>query len=105
MNRLLHAFRTQYAPNQDVLTAKVKGLRQQPGQTIPSFFRELSDSARNAYPVEAVGNEIVLTTFIAGLFNPTVRWEVRKAEPADADPALQAAVETHSFLEIDGLNL
>ena len=38
MNRL-HAFRTQYAPSQDVLEAKVKALRQQPGQTIPVFFR------------------------------------------------------------------
>ena len=61
--------------------------------------------ARNAYPVEAVRNEILLTTFIAGLSNPTVRWEVRKAKPADADTALQAAVETHSSLDIDGLKL
>ena len=61
--------------------------------------------SRNAYPVEAVRNEILLTTFIDGLSNPTVRWEVRKAKPADADAALQAAVETLSFLEIDGLNL
>ena len=38
MRRLFHAFRAQYAPNQDVLKAKVKALRQQPGQTIPAFF-------------------------------------------------------------------
>ena len=105
IHRLFHAFRAQYAPNQDVLKAKVEALRQQPGQTIPAFFRELRDLARNAYPVEAVRNEILLTTFIAGLSNPTVRWEVRKAKPPDADAALQAAVETHSFLEIDGLKL
>ena len=105
IHRLFQAFRAQYAPNQDVLKAKVKALRQQPGQTIPAFFRELRDLARNAYPVEAVRNEILLTTFIAGLSNPTVRWEVRKAKPANADAALQAAVETHSFLEIDGLKL
>ena len=65
----------------------------------PRFF------SRVAYPVEAVRNEIILTTFIAGLSNPTVRWEVRKAKLANADAALQAAVETHSFLEIDGLKL
>ena len=104
MHRLLHAFRTQYAPNQDVLKAKVKALRQQ-RQTIPSFFRDLRDLARNAYPVEAVRNEILLITFIACLSKLTFRWEVRKAKPADADAALQAAVETHSFLAIDGLNL
>ena len=39
MHHLLHAFRTQYAPNQDVLKAKVEALRQQLGQTIPAFFR------------------------------------------------------------------
>ena len=33
-----YVFRTQYAPNQDVLKAKVKTLRHQPGQTIPAFF-------------------------------------------------------------------
>ena len=69
------------------------------------MFRELRHLARNAYPVEAVRNEILLTTFIAGLSNPTVRWEVREAKPVDADAALQAAVETHSFLEINGLKL
>ena len=105
LNRLFHAFRNQYATNRDVLKAKAKALRQQPGQTIPAFYRELQDLARNSYPIEAIRNEILLTTFIAGLSNPTVRWEVCKAKPADADAALQAAVETHSFLEIDGLKL
>ena len=69
------------------------------------FFRELQDLARNAYPVDAVRNEILLTTFIAGLSNSSVRWEVRIEKSADADAALQVAVETHSFLEIDGLKL
>ena len=65
----------------------------------------MRDLARNAYAVEAVRNEIFLTTFIAGLSNPTARWEVRKAKPADANAALQAAVETHSSLEIDASEL
>ena len=101
MNRLLHAFRTQYAPYQGVLTAKAGTLRQQARQTIPDFFRKVGDLARNAYLVEAVRKEILLTTFFASLYNPTVRREVRKAKPPDADAALQAAAETHSFLEID----
>ena len=50
MNRLLHAFPTQYAPNQDVLKTKVKALSQQPGQTTLSFFREFRDL--NAYLVK-----------------------------------------------------
>ena len=65
----------------------------------------MQDLARNAYPVEAVRNEILLTTFFAGLSNPTVRWEVRKVKPADADAALQAAKEIHSFLGMDGVKL
>ena len=105
MNRLLHAFRTQYAPNQDVLKSKVKDLHQQPKQTIPAFFRELRQLARNAYLDEAVRNEVLLTTFFAGLSNPTVWWEVQEAKLADADAALQSAVETQSFLQIDGLKL
>ena len=105
MNRLRHAFWTQYAPNQDDLKAKDKALRQQPGQSIRAFFRDLWDSAPIAYLVEAARNEILLTIFIPYLSNPTVRWEVRKAKAADADIELQAAVETHSFFEIDGLKL
>ena len=65
----------------------------------------MRDLAGNAYPVEAVRKEIPLNTFISGSSNPTVRWEVRKVKPADADAALRAAVETHSFLENDGLIL
>ena len=45
----------------------------------------------------------MLITSISGLSNPTVRREFCKTKPADVDAALQAAVETHSFLEIDGL--
>ena len=46
-----------------------------------------------------------MTIFVATLSNPTVRWEFLKMKPADADATLQAAVETHSFLEIDGVKL
>ena len=102
MNRLLHAFRTQYAPIQNVFKAEVKALRQQPGQTIRSFFRELRGWARKAYLVEVVRNEILITIFFAVLFNPTVGSEVRNAKPADADAALQAALKTCSLREIDG---
>ena len=47
----------------------------------------------------------MLITSISGLSNPTVRQEFRKAQPADVDAALHAAVETHSFLEIDGVRM
>ena len=48
---------------------------------------------------------MLLTTFIAGLSSTTVRLEVRKAKPTDADAALKTAVETRSFLERDGLTI
>ena len=105
MNRLLHAFRTQYAPNQDVLKVKVETLRQKPGQTIPAFFREVQGVARNAHPIKTVPNQILLTTFVAAFSNPTVRWEVRKAKLEDTGAALQAVVELHSSLEINGFKL
>ena len=105
MNRFLQTFRTQFAPNQNVSKVKVEALSQQPGRTMPAFFRELRDLARNALPVEAVRNEILLTTRIAGLSDPTIGWEVRKVKPTNADAALQAALETHFFLDIDALKL
>ena len=105
MSRLLHAFRTQYPPNQDVLKAKVEALRRQPGQTNRAFFQELKNLARNSHLVAAVRCEILLTTFIDSLAVPTFRLEVRKAKPADADAALQAALKSASFHEIDSLKL
>ena len=39
IHRLFHAFRTQYAPNQDVLKAKVKALHQQQRLTSRAFSR------------------------------------------------------------------
>ena len=71
----------------------------------PRFLWELGHSAHNVCSVEVVGNEMLLTFFIAGLSNSSVQWEVRKAKPAYADAALQAAVETHSFHENDVLKL
>ena len=43
--------------------------------------------------------------FFAGLSNPPVWWEARKMKTQGADDALQAAVETQYFLEIDSLKL
>ena len=69
------------------------------------LFWELWDLARNDYPVEVVRNEILLTTFNVGFSNPALQWELRKPKPADSNAAPQAAMETHSFLEIDGFKL
>ena len=44
---------------------------------------------------------IVLTSFIEGLSDSTLRWELRKSKPATADDALALAMELNSFLEIE----
>ena len=44
--------------------------------------------------------QIVLTSFIEGLSDSTLRWELRKSKPATADEALTMAIELNSFLEL-----
>ena len=44
---------------------------------------------------------MVLTTFVEGLSDKTLRWELRKAKPQTADDALTAAMELNAFLEIE----
>ena len=84
--------------------ANVKILPQQLSQTISVFFRELRVFARNAYLVEAVRNEIQLTT-PCGDVQSVVRSRVRRSKLADEDAALQAAVKLQSFHETDGLRV
>ena len=48
MNLFLNVFRSQSAPSQKALKATVTALRQQPGQTIPTFYGELQGLARKS---------------------------------------------------------
>ena len=71
---------------------------------MPSYVCELRSLAQKAFPEAAdenVRNQIVLTTFIEGLLNPTLRWETRKSKPADVNAALITAVEMQSFLDLE----
>ena len=43
----------------------------------------------------------VLTSFIEGLHNAQLRWELRNSKPASTDAALALAVELHAFMEMD----
>ena len=43
----------------------------------------------------------VLTSFIEGLSDSTLRWEVRKSKPATADEALTMTMELNSSLELE----
>ena len=44
---------------------------------------------------------MVLTSFIEGLHDAQLRWELRKSKPTNPDAALALAVELHAFLEMD----
>ena len=44
---------------------------------------------------------MVLTSFIEGLHDSQLRWELRKSKPASPDAALVLAVELHAFMEND----
>ena len=101
-DELKRLFRQQNKPNTDVLQAQVKSLRQLPGQDVSAFYRTLRDLAGKAYTDDAVRNELLLTTFIEGLANSVVRWEVRKAKPTVVEDALSLAPEMQSYLNLHG---
>ena len=44
---------------------------------------------------------MLLTSFIEGLHDAQLRWELRKSKPASPDGALALAVELHAFMEMD----
>ena len=62
-------------------------------------IRTLARRAYRAFP--HLVEQIVLTSFIEGLSDATLRWELRKSKPATADDALALAMELNSFLEIE----
>ena len=44
---------------------------------------------------------MVLTSFIEGLHDAQLRWELRKSKPASPDAALALAVELHASMQVD----
>ena len=101
-NLLVDAFRQNYTTNVDILKARLKAARQQPNQDISAFLCDIRTLARRAYRAfPHLVEQIVLTSFIEGLSDATLRWELRKSKPATADDALALAMELNSFLEIE----
>ena len=99
---LVDAFRQNYTTNVDISKARLKAARQQPNQDIASFLCDVRTLARRAYRAfPHLVEQIVLTSFIEGLSDSTLRWELRKSKPATADDALTMAMELNSFLEIE----
>ena len=99
---LVDAFRQNYTTNVDILKARLKAARQQPNQDIASFLCDVRTLARRAYrALPHLIVQIVLTSFIEGLSDSTLRWELRKSKPATANEALTMAIELNSFLELE----
>ena len=86
---LVDAFRQNYTTNVDILKARLKAARQQLNQDIASILCDVRTLARRAYRAfPHLIEQIVLTSFIEGLSDSTLRWELRKSKPATADEAL-----------------
>ena len=98
-NFLVDAFRQNYTTNVDILKARLKAARQQSNQDISAFLCDIRTLSYRAFP--HLVEPIVLTSFIEGLSDATLRWELRKSKPATADDALALAMELNSFLEIE----
>ena len=83
---LVDAFRQNYTTNVDILNARLKAARQQPNQDIASFLCDVRTLARSAYRAfPHLIEQIVLTSFIEGLSDSNLRWELRKIKLATAD--------------------
>ena len=98
----MDAFRQNYTTNVDILKARLKAAQQQTNQDIASFLCDVQTLARRAYRAfPHLIEQIVLTSFIEGLSDSTLRWELRKSKPATADEALTMTIELNSFLELE----
>ena len=101
-DQLVAVFRTTYTTNIEVLKAKLKTARQQPNQTIAAFLCDIRTLASRVYRGQShIEEQMVLTSFIEGLNDAQLRWELRKSKPASPDAALALAVELHAFMEMD----
>ena len=65
----------------------------------PRFFVMYELSVYRGQPL--IEEQMVLTSFIEGLLDAQLRWELRKSKPASPDAALALAVELHAFMEMD----
>ena len=103
---LVEAFRQNYTTNVEISKARLKAARQQPGQDIATFLCDICTLARRAYRDHPhLLEQIVVTSFIVeGLNNSTLRWELRKLKPENADHALTKALELQAYLELEGRN-
>ena len=102
---LVEAFRQNYTTNVEILKTRLKAARQQPGQDIATFLCDIRTLARRTYRDHPpLLEQIVVTSFIEGLNNSTLRWELRKLKLESADHALTTTLELQAYLELEGRN-
>ena len=102
---LSEAFRQNYTTNIEILKARLKAAKQKPGQDIATVLCDIRTLARRAYRDHPhLLEQIVVTSFIESLNNSTLRWELRKLKPENADHALTKALELQAYLELEGRN-
>ena len=102
---LVDAFRQNYTTDVETLKARLKAARQQPGQDILTFLCDIRTLARQAYRDHPhLLEQIAVTSFIEGLNNTTLRWELGKLKPENADHALTKALELQAYLDLEGRN-
>ena len=98
-DELVEAFRQNYTTNVDNLKARLKASKHQPDMISP--LCDVRALARRAYCNHPdLIEQTILTSFIEGLNNSTLRWEQRKARPYSADAALTLAIQLKSYLEL-----
>ena len=104
-DELVEAFHQNYTTNVDILKARLKASKQQRGQDIATFLCDVRTLARRAYRDHPdLIEQPVLTSFIEGLSNSTLRWELRKTRPYSADAALTLAIQFNSYIELESIN-
>ena len=102
---LVEAFRQNYTTNVEISKARLKAARKQPGQNRATFLCDIRTLARRAYRDHPhLLEQTVVTSFIEGLNNSTLRWELGKLKPKNADHALTKALELQAYLELEGTN-
>ena len=102
---LVDDFRQNYTTNVEVIKARLKAARQQPGQDIATFLCDIPTLARRAYRDHPhLLEQIVVTSFIEGLKYFTLRCELRKLKPEKADHALTKTLELQAYMELEGRN-
>ena len=95
-------FNQNYRTNVDILKARLKAAKEQLGKDLAIFLCDIRHLARLSYRAHPrLTDQIVLSSFIQGLKNFTLRWEIEKLKPTTSDEALALANHLDHCLALD----